>query len=612
MNNNNNNNNEEGEGWMVNIEQINNNNQNEVNNNPPPDPAAEEEQEGNDEQPDTNDNAQAPANTQAVLESDKIYIVFGNGSETALDALHVPNILNLRLVVDSIDKFTDSNKKNKLRVEDVVKDYRKIYGNNVQFCWAKSSALNCTVDVISEQELTKDKGPLISLIVRHGSTKLLPGKTITRLEQSQARLNKIRIEHPDVHEEVEELLQRRIDTPDSPPPSPIGGGQFHFEEDTNNKMGWWKKFLLVLSVVGFIGIITALVYAFVLCQEGTSAVTTYTPPVKKVWRGISTFSRTTASSVWDKWPLCLGDSLSDTSDANKKNDCLIILPFSSDIIKRIEYSDNDMLPRDKYCTSELIDVNQQCHLPGNFVDLVVLPVHVSKVQEMKELGTSLMGEVNGLKQSEIKLKDEVLDFKGQLNDAEKKLNVMKGEKQQLKVDLLVAEEEQRQAKKRLEAEKDSLEETNTSLRDDNQDLRVQVSQLQVKITSLGDDKQDLESQVVLLYWVMLGIIVLYPVIIGLYYNRWKLFGGKVMPGSEELSENTEKSPKGDGGIVEGTTGNSVETVSRGDNGPNLATESSSTTTGDNTSTTEEDEKENHPPTVKKGFRGMYGIRSLQY
>ena len=186
--------------------------------------------------------------------------------------------------------------------------------------------------------------------------------------------------------------------------------------NNNKRKGWGQKLLSFAGIIGAIGIITLL--SSVLCQEGTScsaAIKTYTPAsVKKVWRGISSSSRTTASSVWDKWPLCLGDSSSDTSDANKKNNCLIILPFSLDTIKRTPSStisfiskisfcsnDDDMVPWDKNCTSELIDVNHQpspqCHLPGNFVDLVVLPVHLSKVKEMKKLETSLKEEVNGLK-----------------------------------------------------------------------------------------------------------------------------------------------------------------------------------------------------------------------
>ena len=100
-------------------------------------------------------------------------------------------------------------------------------------------------------------------------------------------------------------------------------------------------------------------------------------------------------------------------------------------------------------------------------------------------------------------------MKDQLNDAEKKLNYTNDENEQLKGTLLVAEEQlgrveeeaeqQRQFKKRLEAEKDILEETNTSLGEDKQDLESQVSQHQAKI--------------VLLYWVILGMSL---VIIGLY------------------------------------------------------------------------------------------------
>ena len=185
-------------------------------------------------------------------------------------------------------------------------------------------------------------------------------------------------------------------------------------------------------------------------------------------------------------PSCFGDN------------CPVTPPSPSSIIKRIpSLIPTPAINRDLKDDNEgrLTDVNRQCHLPGNFPEVIVLLVCQSKVQEMKELATSLKREVNGLNQSlnereasEIELKHEVLDLKDQRNEMSKKLNDTNDKTQQLKGSLLDAEEELG----RSETEKDRLEEMITSLGDLNQDLRAQVAQHQATITSLGVDKQRLQ------------------------------------------------------------------------------------------------------------------------
>jgi len=187
-----------------------------------------------------------------------------------------------------------------------------------------------------------------------------------------------------------------------------------------------------LSVAVIISIVTLV--CFSVCQEGTScgtAVKTFASSATKVSRDISSFSRTTASYVFDNWPLDFKDSSS--SDANK-------------------------------------------------VEIVIESLE-SKVQEMK-------GEVNGLRQSEAVLKN-------QLNEVEKKLSNTEDENEQVKGNLFSALKEverQQLVNQRLEAEKDKLEETIQGLQDTVTKYKAEVSQYHASLTSLGNDKKDIEAK----------------------------------------------------------------------------------------------------------------------
>lgn len=222
-------------------------------------------------------------------------------------------------------------------------------------------------------------------------------------------------------------------------------------------------------------------------------------------------------------------------------------------------------------------------------------------------------------------------MKDQLNE----LNDIKVENHQLKGSFDAQEElgrsEEKAKQQRLAAQKDDrLEETIKSLGYDNQDLRAQVSQHQARITSLEVDKQrlqhaaavdrariasmekeidkqqieaaqyqatitsldnnnqDLLAQVaqhqatIKLLYLALGILaaLFFLAVIGLYYIRRKLLGGRVVSNGAEEND---------------VSGLERDVSRGGDDVPVLAAGSSS-------STAEEDDKENHPPTVKKGAR----------
>jgi len=266
-----------------------------------------------------------------------------------------------------------------------------------------------------------------------------------------------------------------------------------------------------------------------------------------------------------------------------------------------------------------------CFPPDNFVEVVMLPVLIqnqdkaemvieslkSKVQEMKESETSWNGRVKGLKQSEAVLKD-------QLNEAEKKLTDTKGEIEQLKGSFFDAREEAEQQRQRLVNQRKS-EETIQVLQDNATTYKAEVSKCQESITSLGNDKKDIEAEknsledIVVQYQTTitslertnmdrldsirklqdnvatleaeqrqvtissLGITLLYLtlfilvpsyLVIGLYYNLWKLLdGGKVVS-------------------ISGALVNTKAALAAGSS-------SSKTTTEDNTSE-EEENKENVP------------------
>jgi len=480
-----------------------------------------------------------------VVVSQNLYMIFGDGLEEALKLLHIPSILLSTLVVNSILLFTDERKKNELRKTDVMKDINQIYKDDeIIFCSAKSSSADSVVDVITQDAVMKKRGPLKNLIERHASKKLLPGTTITRLQKSQARLDKIRNEHPDVYQEVQELLKRRGNGGEELDDEHDNHEVTFVEDENNTKMGWGKKLFSVAFIIGIITLLYASV--LVLCQEGTSscgaAVKTFASSAKKVSGDIFSFSRTTASNVFDNWPLCLEDSSSDvdllaTDDICKTNNCLITIPSPSSINKSThELSSNvggiiskvfaimkplfdgsigsimsNFFAGDGSVSSHpssIINHTQptppMCFPPDNFVEVVILPVLIQnqdkaeivieslecKVHEMKELESSLMGKVNGLEQSEAVLKD-------QLNEVEKKLSNTEDENEQLKGNLFGAQkeaEQQQLVNQRLEAEKDKLEETIQGLQDTVTKYKAEVSQYHASLTSLGNDKKDIEAE----------------------------------------------------------------------------------------------------------------------